>query len=73
MLCALAHSCKTDLKLPNEGLVPVSSETNDKTSFISFISMVQSQLCNIHNYKLKDLGFEPKSHFSFCRFVMLKM
>lgn len=60
MLCALAHSCKTDLKLPNEGLVPVSSETNDKTSFIL---MVQSELCNIHNYKLKVFGFEPVSFF----------
>lgn len=70
MPCALAHSCKTDLKLPNEGLVPVSSETNDKTSFIS---MVRSELCNVHNYKLRVFGFEPKSHFSFCRFAMLKM
>lgn len=70
MLCALAHSCKTDLKLPNGGLVPVSSETNDRASFIS---MVQSELCNTHNYKLRVFGFKPKSHFSFCRFIMLKM
>lgn len=60
MLCALAHSCKTDLKLPNEGLVPVSSETNDKTSFIS---IVQSELCNIHNYKLEVFGFDPSLSF----------
>lgn len=70
MLCVLAYSCKTDLKLPSEGLVPVSSEANGKTPFIS---VVRGEVCNNHNYKLRVFVFEPKSPLSFCRFAMLKM
>ena len=70
MLCALAYSCETNLKLPNEGLVPVSSEANDKTPFIS---VVWGEVCNNHNYKSGGFDFEPNAHLSFCRFAMLKM
>lgn len=47
MLCALVYSCKTDMKLPNEGLVPVSSEARGRTPFIL---VVQCESCNNHNY-----------------------
>lgn len=66
MLCALAYSCKTDLKLPNEGSVPVSSEANGKTPFIS---VVWGEVCNNHNYKLRVFGFEPKPPLSSFRFA----
>lgn len=70
MLCALVYSCKLKLKLPMEDLVPVSSVATGKTPFIS---VVQGEVCNNHNYKLKAFGFKPKPHLSFCRFAVLKM
>lgn len=50
--------------------MPVSSEANNKTPFIS---VIQGELCNNHNYKLRVFGFEPKPPLPFCRFAMLKM